>query len=219
VPISGLMKTTVVDENGDVRCPRCGAKNGFTVKRTGKAKLGLGLAVGVGALAAPKRLQCQGCGVYLKQGPPAKSNARHARNGRAPKLSVTLAEAGSSVVLDAVGPRKIAVIKVLRDSLRLGLREVKELADGVEVGPSVIGTFSSDDAAVLVEALCEVGATAHIDIPAESPLSLPMPSPEAADLASADVVAGLERLGRLHADGLLTAEEFAAAKQRVLDRA
>ena len=60
------MKSTRVDENGDVRCPKCGAKNSFSVKRTGRAKVLGGLAVGVGALAAPKRLQCQGCGSYLK---------------------------------------------------------------------------------------------------------------------------------------------------------
>ena len=32
------MRKTVVDEEGDVRCLKCGAKNSFTEKRTGKAK-------------------------------------------------------------------------------------------------------------------------------------------------------------------------------------
>lgn len=62
------MKTTVVDENGDVRCPKCGARNSFTTKRSGKAKL-VGVAtVGVGALVMPKRLKCNGCGIMLKRG-------------------------------------------------------------------------------------------------------------------------------------------------------
>lgn len=61
------MKKTVVDEEGDVRCPKCGARNSFTVKRTGKAKWGVGLTLGVGALAAPKRLKCNGCGANLKR--------------------------------------------------------------------------------------------------------------------------------------------------------
>lgn len=60
------MKSTQVDENGDVRCPKCGAKNSFALKRTGKAKL-VGVAtVGVGALAMPKRAKCLGCGTNLK---------------------------------------------------------------------------------------------------------------------------------------------------------
>lgn len=82
------MKTTKVDENGDVRCPKCGARNAFTSKRTGKAKLLGGLAVGVGALAAPKRLQCQGCGTYLKQEGALARAARQqqaARAARPPK--------------------------------------------------------------------------------------------------------------------------------------
>lgn len=54
------MKRTVVDENGDVRCPKCGAKNSFMTKRTGKGKLTAGLL-------APKRLKCNGCGANLKR--------------------------------------------------------------------------------------------------------------------------------------------------------
>ena len=53
------MKTTEVDEQGDVRCPKCGAKNSFTSKRTLKGKM-------AGSLLAPKRLKCNGCGTNLK---------------------------------------------------------------------------------------------------------------------------------------------------------
>ncbi|MGZ4560255.1 MAG: hypothetical protein ACXVXJ_04670 [Mycobacteriaceae bacterium] len=60
------MKSVEVTEDGDVRCPHCGARNQFTAKRTGKAKLVGGLTLGVGALAAPKRLKCHGCGYNLK---------------------------------------------------------------------------------------------------------------------------------------------------------
>ncbi len=58
------MKSTEIDENGDVRCPKCGARNSFTAKRTGKAKL---MTLGVAMLAAPKRLKCNGCGANLKR--------------------------------------------------------------------------------------------------------------------------------------------------------
>lgn len=90
------MKKTIIDEEGDVRCPKCGARNSFTVKRTGKAKVMGGLAVGVGALAAPKRLQCQGCGTYLKQGAPARSSARPAKPE---KLSTRVDRAHSALDL------------------------------------------------------------------------------------------------------------------------
>jgi hypothetical protein len=66
------MKSTVVGADGSVRCPACGAVNSFTSKRTGKAKL-LGVAtIGVGAVAMPKRLKCNGCGANLKRGGPPK---------------------------------------------------------------------------------------------------------------------------------------------------
>lgn len=62
------MKKTVVDAEGNVVCPKCGAKNSFHMKRTGKAKI-IGVAtVGVGALAMPKRAKCMGCGTNLKMG-------------------------------------------------------------------------------------------------------------------------------------------------------
>lgn len=54
------MRTTQVDEDGNVRCPKCGA-NAFTSKRTVAGKMAAGLL-------APKRLKCQGCGTNLRTG-------------------------------------------------------------------------------------------------------------------------------------------------------
>ena len=54
----GRMKSTTVDENGDVRCPKCGARS-FSQKRSVKGKM-------MGGVLAPKRLKCQGCGKMLK---------------------------------------------------------------------------------------------------------------------------------------------------------
>lgn len=62
------MKSTTVDRDGNVRCPACGAKQSFTSKRTGKAKLFGVATVGVGAVVMPKRLKCNGCGENLKRG-------------------------------------------------------------------------------------------------------------------------------------------------------
>jgi ribosomal protein S27E len=73
------MKATVVDEDGTVRCPVCGATS-FVAQRTGKAKLAgatvglVTLGVGAATIAAmPKRLKCNGCGENLKRGDPPKS--------------------------------------------------------------------------------------------------------------------------------------------------
>ena len=48
-------------------CPKCGSTS-FSSQRSTKAKVGGGLMFGVGALAAPKRLRCNGCGAFLKPG-------------------------------------------------------------------------------------------------------------------------------------------------------
>lgn len=63
------MKSTYVDpKTGDVVCPVCGARNQFTAKRTAKAKWMAVPTIGVGVLAMPKRLSCNGCGTNLKRG-------------------------------------------------------------------------------------------------------------------------------------------------------
>lgn len=83
------MKSTIVDpETGDVRCPVCGARNSFTVKRTTKAKWTAGLTIGVGALAMPKRLMCNGCGTNLKRSggtaPPNRTKPKPTTTGHEP---------------------------------------------------------------------------------------------------------------------------------------
>lgn len=61
------MKETTVDKEGRVRCPECGGSD-FSDKRTGKAKLGGVLTLGVGVAVMPKRLKCRGCGTNLRRG-------------------------------------------------------------------------------------------------------------------------------------------------------
>lgn len=55
------MKSTQVTPEGDVVCPKCGAKS-FRQKRSVKGKI-MG-----GVVLAPKRLKCDGCGTMLKRG-------------------------------------------------------------------------------------------------------------------------------------------------------
>jgi len=52
------MKSTLVDAQGTVRCPKCHATS-FVSKRSVKGKLALGIL-------APKHLKCAGCGRMLK---------------------------------------------------------------------------------------------------------------------------------------------------------
>jgi large subunit ribosomal protein L7/L12 len=64
------------------------------------------------------------------------------------------------VVLDAVGPNKIQVIKVVRAATNLGLKEAKDL---VESAPKEVKTsLSKDDAEKLKKELEETGATVKI---------------------------------------------------------
>lgn len=71
------MKSTFVDDAGAVHCPVCNGTD-FVSKRTGKAKLGGFVTLGVGVVVMPKRLKCSGCGENLKRGQaPAKAKASH----------------------------------------------------------------------------------------------------------------------------------------------
>ncbi len=64
------------------------------------------------------------------------------------------------VFLEAIGPNKINVIKVVRAATALGLKEAKDL---VEAAPKEVKTgVSKDDAAKLKKELEEAGATVKI---------------------------------------------------------
>lgn len=69
------MKHTVLLADGRVACPKCGAVNSFTSKRTGKAKL-LAAPLLITVVAMPKRLRCNGCGANLKRGGGAAAKVR-----------------------------------------------------------------------------------------------------------------------------------------------
>lgn len=65
-----------------------------------------------------------------------------------------------SVILQAFGPNKIAVIKVIRELTSLGLKEAKDL---VESAPTTVREgLSKDEAEAAVTKLREAGATVAI---------------------------------------------------------
>jgi large subunit ribosomal protein L7/L12 len=65
-----------------------------------------------------------------------------------------------SVVLAAIGEKKIQVIKVVRELTSLGLKEAKELVEGVPA--KVKEGISKDEAEAVKGKLEEVGATVEI---------------------------------------------------------
>jgi len=71
------VKRTIVDDNGDDRCPECGAKNNFVSQRS------VGKVVALGVLGAKPRLQCVGCGAHVQPGRLAKTKGPKAPLSRA----------------------------------------------------------------------------------------------------------------------------------------
>ncbi len=95
------MREMRIDPDGTLHCPVCNGSQ-FAFKRTGKAKVLGGLAVGVGALAASKRAHCMGCGTDLRPHKPTAKEVRashpewDAANvdvGKNPMLAPTVGEA------------------------------------------------------------------------------------------------------------------------------
>ena len=90
------MKRVEVTEDGEVRCPKCGAVNSYGHMRSRKAKLLLVPTLGLGVVAAPKRLRCNGCGASLKtanQGGPTASEKVSATHERMADVKDVRAEA------------------------------------------------------------------------------------------------------------------------------
>ena len=80
--------------------------------------------------------------------------------GPAPPPEAVAPKTEFDVVLEAIGPNKINVIKVVRAATSLGLKEAKDL---VEAAPKEIKTgISKDDAEKLKKELEDAGATVKI---------------------------------------------------------
>jgi large subunit ribosomal protein L7/L12 len=78
----------------------------------------------------------------------------------APAAEAAPVQTEFDVVLEAIGPNKINVIKVVRAATSLGLKEAKDL---VEAAPKEIKTgISKEDAAKLKKELEDAGATVKI---------------------------------------------------------
>ncbi|MDD4333878.1 MAG: 50S ribosomal protein L7/L12 [Candidatus Pacebacteria bacterium] len=79
------------------------------------------------------------------------------------------AEAGAeaksefNIVLASVGEKKIEVIKVVRDTLQIGLKEAKDLVDGAVASPAVLKEgVKKEEAEEMKKKLEEAGATIEL---------------------------------------------------------
>jgi large subunit ribosomal protein L7/L12 len=67
------------------------------------------------------------------------------------------------VVIDAIGEKKIQVIKAVRQVVSLGLKEAKEFVDSIEAGPKPIKEgIAKEEAEKIKETLEGAGATVSV---------------------------------------------------------
>jgi large subunit ribosomal protein L7/L12 len=112
---------------------------------------------GVTAAAAPMAMPMMGGGM-----PSAAPAAAPAAGGDGAAAAAAPAEEQSEfdVILKDVGSEKIKVIKVVRELTSLGLKEAKDLVEGVP--KPVKEAVSKEDADAAKAKLTEVGATVEI---------------------------------------------------------
>lgn len=147
-----------------------------------------------------------------------------------------------SVTLVAAGDQILPVVRAVHEVVGLDWKEARRFIDHV---PCSLDAISRADAEVLTAALESAGATVELRV-SESPLGAVAPraplqqhadiaiqlrkllelrvrespsgagAPSASTGQPADLADQLGRLGELHATGVLTDDEFTAAKARVL---
>lgn len=203
------MQNVRINADGELYCPSCGARQ-FSNRRTRAAKLAAGATVGIGALAAPKRLQCLGCREYLKgppipdpepepDGPPSVPHRRPAgpamEQGDVPV-----------VVTDCewTGPSMLAMLAAAAPALDEARRlEVQQQLRRRE--PAEVARLTHGAAPALVQRLIANGFSVR-----------PLQEPPAAAPAPVDIVEQLTRLAALRDQGILTEEEFLQQKAKLL---
>jgi hypothetical protein len=128
------------------------------------------------------------------------------------------------VQLLSAGPRKIGVIKVVREFTNWGLKEAKGWVDGapssaLEIAPEQADAFAlalrNEGATVQVSGGATVQAAGGATVEAAGGATAPAAG--ATTGGSDDSLAvELEQLAALHDKGVLSDEEFTAAKSRLL---
>jgi ribosomal protein L7/L12 len=176
-------------------CSRC--KQPVAAERTGHAvRNTLGAALTAGLSLKSERWHCPKCG-----GPAESERFRKLATPpeQPPVGSVT-------VTLIHPGPKTIPALRVYRGITHAGLRTAREAFEQV---PTIIGHYPPTEAERIRAELAAAGCAVETS---ESKLGAPRPD------GAGDVADALVALARLHETGSLSAEEFAAAKARLLSR-
>lgn len=157
------MRDVLMNADGELVCPHCGAKQQFSYRRTAVGKVAMGVSVGlVGALALPKRLQCLGCQEYLRSRPqpvpgdPAPGAIAHVPRGDA---AFSLPTGPVQVLVtdcEWTGQARVTMLKAARPGLRDHAYE--RMAAQIRKGePAPVAAVTSEGAQVLAARLVENG--------------------------------------------------------------
>lgn len=205
------MKNIWMDDDGELVCPACGSRN-LSYRRTRAAKLGGYLTVGVGVVAMPKRIQCIACREYFKSPAIARPRvaAPTATAVTAPGnlSSLGMEEGNVAVWIDDcewMGATRLNMLRTARPGLTADAYARIQL-EMLEKKPVQVALLNQESADLLVKRLQEHGFTARAEA-----------SSSQNGRSAADVLAQLERLGDLRDRGVLTDEEFAVQKARLLE--
>lgn len=220
--MTNLVQNIWIDASGELLCPTCGSRN-LSYRRTRRAKLTGVVTVGVGVVALPKRIQCIACREYFKspavpapQVPAAE--APHVTN-TAPAVTLqalNMDEGDIEVYIDDgewIGAARLSMLRSARPGLTSQqYAQITNLM--LERKPAPVGRLTAEGATALVARLEEHGFTAHAEGPEPSSQEISAGSAPAEPVD--DVVSQLERLASLRDRGVLTDDEFAQQKAKLL---
>jgi len=96
----------------------------------------------------------------VKAAPVAVAGGPVAAGGAAPAAEKPAEQTEFTVVLTAAGANKIGVIKVVRELTNLGLKEAKDLVDGVP--KELKAGVAKDEAETIKKKIAEAGGTVEI---------------------------------------------------------
>lgn len=96
----------------------------------------------------------------VKAAPVAVAGGAVAAGGAAPAAEKPAEQTEFTVVLTAAGANKIGVIKVVRELTNLGLKEAKDLVDGVP--KELKAGVPKDEAETIKKKIAEAGGTVEI---------------------------------------------------------
>lgn len=205
------MQNILINEQGALVCPACGAVDNFDNRRRGLSKLAVAPTGALSVLVLPKRMQCLGCRTYLK-GPPLRTTS--APRAPAP-MRVKTVEGGIPIILtgsDASGRDIDEKLKSCLVGLTVGA--LTEARTRLMTGkPYEVVRCAPEHATSVAQHLRNNGFSVAPLSDDEPPLKSGLLTSGGSD----DVLERLERLAALRERGMLSEDEFEAQKARLLN--